>query len=138
MLRKTLAGLALLLIAATMGTVAFGQATQNHALPGNLRLSSGTATATAGAATLNNKAGKVTSESLSTAAAAAYTLTVTNSTVAATDVCFASVAYGTSSAGVPMVSRVTPGSSSLVIVVTNEHASNAFNGTIVVSFLCTK
>jgi hypothetical protein len=68
-----------------------------------------TAAATAGAATLSKTAGKVTSEALTTAAAAAYTLTITNTKVAAADQCFASVAYGTSTTGVPAVTRVTPG-----------------------------
>lgn len=98
------------------------------------RVNGGTATATAGAATLNNRWGVVTSESLSTAAGATYTLTVTNSQIAATDMVFASVAYGTSSAGSPAIMRVTPAAGSLVIIVQNIHASAALNGTIVISY----
>lgn len=98
------------------------------------RVNGGTATASSGAATLNNRWGVVTSESLATAAGATYTLTVTDSQIAATDMVFASVAYGTSTTGSPAIMRVTPAAGSLVIVIQNIHASAALNGTIVVSF----
>lgn len=94
----------------------------------------GTATATAGAATLNKMSGKVTSEALTTAADATYTLTLTNSTVAASDLVFASVTNGTNTGGVPVIGQVTPGAGSVVITVENEGAV-AFNGTVVISFL---
>lgn len=93
-----------------------------------------TATATAGAATLNKHYGKITSEALTTAAAAAYTLTLTNSTIAATDIVFASVANGTNTAGIPLVGAVKPAAGSVVIVIENQHATAAFNGTVVISF----
>ena len=96
---------------------------------------SGTATATAGAATLNNRFGVVTSEALTTAQNAKYTLTITNSAVKATDLAFASVANGTNSQGTPMGEKVTCGAGSLVVVVKNAHdAAQAFNGTIKVAF----
>lgn len=97
-----------------------------------------TATATAGAATLNTPSGTVTSESITTAAAANYTLTITNSAIAATDIVMASVANGTNSAGTPILVTVTPAAGSLVIVVKNDHASAAFNGTIKVSYVAFK
>lgn len=94
-----------------------------------------TATATTGAATLNAKSGKVTSEALTTAQNAIYTLTITNSEVKAADIAFASVANGTNTQGTPMIVRVTPGAGSLVVQVANKHATaEALNGTIVVSF----
>ena len=105
---------------------------------GTINADSSTATATAGAATLSKMAGVVTTESLTTAAAAAYTLTLTNTTIAATDMVFASVANGTNSAGIPIVGRVTPGSGSCTILIENQHGSNAFNGTIKISFLVIK
>jgi hypothetical protein len=96
---------------------------------------SGTATATAGAATLNNRFGKITSESLTTAQNTNYTLTITNSQIRATDIVFASVANGTNTQGTPIIVRVTPAADSLVIIVRNQHASaEAFNGTLVVSY----
>lgn len=94
----------------------------------------GSATATSGAATLNNKHGKVTSEALVTAAGALYTLTITNANILASDLCYASVAYGTSTTGTPAVTRVQASAGSLVIVIQNVHASAALNGTIVVTF----
>jgi hypothetical protein len=98
-------------------------------------LNSGTATATAGEATLANRFGKVTSESLTTANNANYTLTIANTTIRASDIVFASVANGTNTQGSPIIVRVTPAANSLVIVVRNAHGSaEAFNGTLVVSF----
>lgn len=97
-----------------------------------------TATATAGAATVTALSGKVTSEALVTAAAASYTLTITNTAVSATDIVFASVAYGTSTTGEPAINRVTPANGSLVVIVRNEAAAAALNGTIVVSFFVHK
>lgn len=98
-------------------------------------LGSGTATAAAGAATLNNRFGKITSESLTTAQDAIYTLTITNSAIRASDLVMASVANGTNTQGTPVVTRVQPADGSLVVLVSNLHASaQALNGTIVVSF----
>jgi len=99
----------------------------------------GTATATAGAATLAATAGKVTTESLTTAQNADYTLTITNTAVAAADMAFASIANGTNTQGTPVVSRVTPGAGSLTVVIGNRHGSSqALNGTLVVSFFVVK
>jgi hypothetical protein len=94
-----------------------------------------TATATSGAATLNKNAGAITSESLSTAAAADYTLTLTNSDIAAADQVVASVQLGSSTTGEPAITSVTPAAGSVVIKVRNIAASAAFNGTIIVSFV---
>ena len=101
-------------------------------------LDNGTATATAGAATLAKSTGVITSESLTTAAGATYTLTVTDTQIAASDVVFASVKLGTATTGMPVVTTVTPAAGSLVIIVQNIHASAAFNGTIVISFSAIK
>lgn len=107
--------------------------------PGGLGLTVGTAAATAGAATLNALYGKVTSEALTTAQNAIYTLTITNSAVAAADVVLASVADGTNTQGTPMVVRATPAAGSIVITVANKHATaEALNGTIVVAFAVLK
>jgi len=71
------------------------------------RVNGGTATAVAGAATLNNRFGVVTTEALSTAQDAAYTLTITNAQIAASDMVFASVANGSNSQGTTVVTKVT-------------------------------
>lgn len=99
------------------------------------RTGGGTATASAGAATLANRFGKITTEALTTAQDASYTLTITNSQIAATDMVFVSVANGTNSQGTTVVTKVTPAAGSLVIIVTNKHASAvALNGTLVISY----
>lgn len=91
-------------------------------------------TAVAGAATGNAAAVVVTSESLTTAAGATYTLTLTNSLINATgsngDIVSCDVWNGTSTTGTPSVATTTPGTGSVVVVVQNVHASAAFNGTI--------
>jgi len=99
---------------------------------------SGTATATAGAATLARVSGKITTEALSTAAGATYTLTITNTDIEASDIVFASIANGTGTAGTPAITRVTAAANSLVIIVQNIHSANAFNGTMVISFYALK
>jgi len=108
--------------------------------PLGMALDSGTKTATAvsGAATLNKSAGVITSESLSTAAAASYTLTLTDNQIAGADQVYASVWYGTSTTGTPDVTKVTPAAGSVAIVVQNIAASAAFNGTIKVAFFVLK
>jgi hypothetical protein len=100
-----------------------------------LTLDSDVATAVAGAATLNKQSGIITSEALTTAAAAAYTLTLTNSVVSTSSRVLVSVANGTNAAGIPVLSTVTPGSGSVVIVIYNLHAADALNGTLKVSFV---
>jgi hypothetical protein len=91
------------------------------------------ASATAGAATLNRLAGRITSESLATAAGAEYTLTLTNSHIQATDMVFAMAGKGTTTTGIPAIGGVTPGNGSVVITVTNLD-SVAFNGTVQIDF----
>lgn len=95
----------------------------------------GAATASSGAATLTALQGKVTSEVLTTAQNAIYTLTITDKMIEAADVVMASVANGTNTQGTPMIGKVSPAAGSLVIEVINKHATaQAFNGTVVVSF----
>ena len=93
-----------------------------------------TGTAVAGAVTMTGRFGKVTTEALTTAAAALYTLTITNTAIAATDMVMASCANGTNSQGGPNVLSVTPAAGSLVIVIQNIHASLALNGTLKISY----
>ena len=117
----------------------------NMRITGNLRVEGAmsaafvTGTAVAGAATVNGTDAKITTEALTTAQNGVYTLTVTNPAVAAADIVLASVANGTNTQGSPVVTRVQPGAGSVVILVANLHASaQAFNGTLVVSFLVIK
>lgn len=98
------------------------------------QVDNGIESATAGAATLSKYSGVITSEALTTAAAALYTLTITNTKAAAGQVAFASLSNGTNSQGTPHVVSVTPGAGTLVIVIRNDHASQALNGTIKIAF----
>jgi len=129
--------------AATIGgalTASSTAAVTGQVTAGALALDSGTktASATTGAATLNKDAGVITSEALTTAAGAAYTLTLTNSSIAAADQVFASFANGTNTQGTLSLGTVTPGSGSVVIKVNNIHASEALNGTIKIAFMVLK
>ena len=102
---------------------------------GGVKAALGAAAATAGAATLAARQGKITSEALTTAQNLFYTLTITNTAVAAADIVMASLANGTNTAGTPVITSVTPGAGSIVIVVQNMHATAvALNGTLVISF----
>ena len=94
----------------------------------------GTATATAGAATSNTQRGTITSESLTTAAGSDYTLTLTNSKITASSIVLCSATDGSNTTGPIYVRKVTPGSGSVVIIVRNGHASSALNGTIKVAY----
>lgn len=93
------------------------------------------AEATDGAATVNAQRGYVTSEELTTAAGAAYTLTLTNSRIAAASQVVATVEDGTNTQGIPVVGTVkVTAAGTAVIKVYNLHASQALNGTIIISF----
>lgn len=123
--------------------MAIGSNTPSTVRGSSLASDSGTKTASAtgtttGAATLNKTAGTVTSASLTTAAAGLYTLTITDSAIAATDQVMATVGNGTNTGGAPNITSVTPAAGSLVVVVKNIDASAAFNGTITVSFVAFK
>lgn len=91
-------------------------------------------TAVSGAVTAIRRAGVITTASLTTAAGAIYTLTITNTKILASSIVLVSVALGSSSAGVPVLNSVTPADGSVVIKISNEHASAALNGTLKVSF----
>jgi hypothetical protein len=108
-------------------------------LDGTLRGNCGTVTASGGAATLANKCGVVTSETLTTVKDSEYTLTLTNTAIAAADLTLVQVANGTNSGGEPVITRVTPGAGSVVIVVKNLltgalGTGASFNGTLKISY----
>lgn len=95
----------------------------------------GTATATAGAATLNAFTGVITTEALTTVAGAFYELTLTNNKVAAADVVFAQVCGdGTATTGEPVVIHTHPAAGSVVIHVKNVSGAAAINGTVKIAF----
>ena len=98
-----------------------------------------TASATAGAATLHQPSGVITSESLTTAQNADYTLTLTNNKVTASDIVQVTIGNGTNSAGSPVLRTVAVAANTITVVIRNMHASAAaFNGTLKVFFTITK
>lgn len=94
-----------------------------------------TATGAALAVTINSVAGVVTTESLSTAAAAEATYVITNNKIAATDIVLVSIGNGTNTTVAPAVCAVTPAAGSVSVSFTNVHASSALNGTLKISFI---
>lgn len=75
-------------------------------------------TASSGAATLSKVCGIVTTETLTTAAGATYTLTLTNTLVKATSNVLAVAYLGTGVGSELQVTSITPAAGSVVIVVT--------------------
>jgi hypothetical protein len=109
---------------------------QGVASVGGLAIVGGTVTGAANAASLDKLAGKITTESVTTAAAATYTETLTNALVAATDIVVASVT--TSGTGTPVIAKITPAAGSIVFVVQNIHSATAFNAALVISYVVVK
>lgn len=98
-----------------------------------------TATATAGAATLNSAgSGIITSEALTTIGGSDYTLTLTNNMIGAGDVVLASVQNGTNTAGALFLGPVQPAAGSVVITVRNGSGQGSLNGTIKIGFMVVK
>ncbi len=82
--------------------------------------------------TLSKRVGQITTVALSTAAGAEERFTVTNTTVEAQDIIGLSTTYN--GAGTPAFSVVNVTNGSFDIVVTNLHASNAFNAAMTINF----
>jgi hypothetical protein len=99
----------------------------------------GTTTATASGTgststvTLSKPLGTITSDAITTAAAATHVMTVTNTLVASTSIITASINQN-GSTGLPVITSIEPGSGSFVIRITNLHASAAFNAALKISF----
>lgn len=93
-------------------------------------------TSAATGVTLNKPVGQITTVALTTAAAAEERFTVTNSTVAATDIIALSTTYN--GAGTPMLSVVNVTAGAFDVVITNVHATNALNALMVINFAVIK
>lgn len=98
-------------------------------------VTTGTATSTAAAATINAQAGVVTTESLTTAAGAVYTFTLTNSLIKVGSLVNVVIGNGTNTTGQPTEGNVTCSAGSASIIVYNSAASAALNGTITIGFI---
>lgn len=101
-----------------------------------IAMKSKTATAASSAATLHSKKGIITTESLTTAQNAIYTLTLTNNKIKANSLVLASVYNAGNTQGTPMIGTITPAAGSVVIKVINKHASaEALNGALAIGFV---
>lgn len=100
----------------------------------NVDVVSGTATSTAAAATVNTQVGVVTTEALTTAAAASYTFVLTNSNITANSIVLVSVGKGSATTGEMTPHFITPAAGSATIIIRNDAAAAAVNGTIKISF----
>ena len=105
---------------------------------GALESDNSTASATAGAATVNDYVGSVTSETITTAAGATYTLTVTNSRVTVGDMVIGNIRNGTNTVGIPVLSSLAAGAGTIVAKIVNASITTALSGTIVTDFLVVK
>lgn len=103
---------------------------KEYVLGGYANPTTKTATASAGAVTLNSGYGLITSEALTTAAAAVYTLTWTNAAVTTASIPLCTVGNRTNTVVAPALNSVTTAAGSVVIVVRNTHASAALDGSV--------
>lgn len=110
----------------------------DHGAAGWFMLSgAGVVTLSTNAGTLSQLSGRITTEALTTAAAASQALTITNTLCAAADLIQVTWTGGTSTGGTPII-KVVPGAGSFVITIYNKHASAAFDGTFILSFVIGK
>lgn len=93
----------------------------------------GTATSTAGAATISTQIGVVTTEALVTASGATYAFTYTNSLINANSVVVAVVGKGTATTGGLVPIFTTPIAGSVAVIFQNVNAI-AVNGTVKIYF----
>jgi hypothetical protein len=94
-----------------------------------------TGTSSAGAITLSDPQGTITTETLSTAAGSTYTLVLTNTFVLAASNVKVNAFLKTSTAGQCEVTGIYPAAGSCTISVLNAGAA-AFNGSIAILFMC--
>lgn len=96
-----------------------------------------TASATAGAATLNQPSGIITSEALTTATTVTYTLVITNNQVLATDLIQVTLGFGTNTTGCPVLVSAVAGAGTITCKVFNAGAA-ALNGTLTFTYVIWK
>jgi streptogramin lyase len=101
-----------------------------------IELAVGSGTAAAAAVTVNEVSAIVTTEALTTAQNAIYSLTLTNSKIDTESIVLATVEDGTNTQGTPMIGQIKPGAGTCTIEVINKHASaEALNGTLKIRFV---
>jgi hypothetical protein len=104
-------------------------------MTGQLLMDRGTATSTAGAATVNHQAGVITTEALTTASGSAYAFTLTNSRILTTSIVLCSLLGGTNTKhGLSFTSVISAGSAA-ISVLNNDISAAALNGTLIFGFV---
>lgn len=104
--------------------------------PGPQVINVSTSTSAAGAVTLNAKAGIITTESLTTASQATYTLTITNSQVTVGDLVLGTIQNGSNTTGIPVLESVVPGAGILTVKIGNASTTTTpFGGSLKFSFV---
>lgn len=103
-------------------------------MTGSILLDRGTATSTAGAATINHQAGVVTTEALTTDAAAAYAFTLTNSRIATTSIVNVQLMGGTNTTRGLECRAIPSNGSAAISIYNNNVAGTALNGTLIFGF----
>ena len=118
---------------AATSTFLLNSGVQTFASGAKLTLDKGTGTESAGAVTISHQTGVITSTSLTTAAGSTHTITLTNTLIATTSVVLVSLMGGSNTTiGVQLSATAANGSS--VITVSNNNASSALNGTLIIGF----
>jgi hypothetical protein len=97
-----------------------------------------TTTAVAGAATLNDLSGKITTDSSAAVDGASYTLTITNNLVSANDVAFVSVALASGTALGFALRSVACTANTITITITNTFATTWTAAVFTVSYFVMK
>jgi hypothetical protein len=103
-------------------------------MTGSILLDRGVATSTAGAATVNHQAGVITTEALTTAAAAAYAFTLTDSRITTSSIVFLQLMGGTNTTRGLELRAIPNAGSATISIYNNNVAGTALNGTLIFGF----
>lgn len=112
-----------------------GLALAGGQMTGSILLDRGTATSTAGAATINHQAGVVTTEALTTASGSAYSFTLTNSRITAESIVLCQLMGGTNTKYGLSFTAVPSSGSAAISVLNNDISAAALNGTLIFGFV---
>jgi len=106
---------------------------QQMAAGSEIKLDKGTGTEAANAVTISKQSGVITTSALTVAAGSTYVITLTNTLIATSSVMLVSQMGGSNTtAGVSIRATALAGSS--VITITNNNATSALNGTLIIGF----
>ncbi len=126
-------------VTGTMGVVGATTWTGTASFAGNIQANGSTSTSAAGAVTLNNKCGIITTETITTVSQGVYTLTISNNTATVGDHVYASVSNGSNTTGIPVVTSAACGAGTVVVKVANASTTTSpFGGSLKVDYLVVK